>query len=115
MTVARFRVLAAVEAVTWMVMIGAVVAKRGFGVEQATALIGPVHGIVFLAYLAGVVFLREELQWSFGRTTLAIVAAVIPAGAYLIVDRHLLSSAPTTVGARSVPNEHADGQEASPS
>ena len=39
MTVARFRMIAAAEAVSWLVLIVATVAKHGFGVEGATTVI----------------------------------------------------------------------------
>ncbi len=93
MTITRFRWLAVLETVSWLTLIVAVIAKRGFGVEGATTVLGPVHGLIFLAYLAGVVFLREELRWPASRAVIAVVAAVIPFGAYLIVDRQFLSPA----------------------
>jgi integral membrane protein len=85
LTVARFRMIAAAEAISWLVLIVATVAKRGFGVEGATTVIGPVHGVIVLVYLAGVAFLREELDWSGRRTLLALVATVIPFGTFRVV------------------------------
>lgn len=85
MTVPRFRMIAAAEAVSWLVLIVATVAKRGFGVEDATAVIGPIHGVIVLAYVAGVAFLREELGWSGRQTVLALVATVIPFGTFRVM------------------------------
>jgi integral membrane protein len=90
-TIRRFRIIALAETISWLVMLAAVVAKRVFSVEAATAAIGPIHGVVFLVYLTGVVFLREELDWSGRRTVVAVLAAVVPLGAYLIVERRLLA------------------------
>jgi len=95
-TVARFRLVALAETMSWLVMLAAVVAKRLFDVDDATATIGPVHGVVFLVYLVGVVLLREELDWSGRRTVGAVVAAVIPLGAYLVVERRLLNPGAAT-------------------
>jgi integral membrane protein len=85
LTVARFRMIAAAEAVSWLVLIVATVAKHGFGVEGATTVIGPIHGVIVLAYVAGVAFLREELHWSGRQTLLALVATVIPFGTFRVV------------------------------
>lgn len=93
MTIGRFRIIALVETVSWLVMLAAVVAKRVFEVHGATAAIGPIHGVVFLVYLTGVVFLREELDWSGRRTVGAVFAAVVPLGAYLVVERRFLAGA----------------------
>ena len=85
MTIARFRLIAAAEAISWLVLIVATVAKRGFDVEEATSVIGPIHGVIVLVYVAGVAFLREELGWSGRRTLLALVATVIPFGTFRVV------------------------------
>jgi integral membrane protein len=85
LTVPRFRMIAAAEAISWLVLIAATVAKRGFGVEDATAVIGPIHGVIVLAYVAGVAFLREELGWSGRQTLFALVATVIPFGTFRVV------------------------------
>jgi integral membrane protein len=90
-TLARFRLVAIAEAVSYLALLAAVVAKRGFGVDGATSVVGPVHGIVFLAYLASVAFLREELEWPTRRTLAALAAALVPLGAYLVVERRYLS------------------------
>jgi integral membrane protein len=84
LTVSRFRLIAVAEAITWLVLIAATVAKHGFGVAGATNVIGPVHGVVVLAYLAGVGMLREELEWSSRRTLFAVVATVIPLGTMVV-------------------------------
>lgn len=55
------RRVAAAEAVSYLALLAAVVAKRGFGVPERVGLIGPIHGLVFLAYL-GVVF-AGRAQW----------------------------------------------------
>ncbi len=89
--IARFRLVALAEAISWVALIIATVAKRGFGVEGATEILGPIHGVVFLAYLAAVVFLREDLGWSLKRTMIAVAAALVPMGAYFIVERRYLS------------------------
>jgi integral membrane protein len=85
LTVARFRLIATAEAVSWLVLIVATVAKHGFGVEGATTVIGPIHGVIVLAYLAGVAFLREDVGWSGRQTLLAIAATVIPLGTFRVV------------------------------
>ena len=99
--IARFRLIALAEAVTWLVLIAATVAKRAFDVEEATAVIGPIHGVIFLVYLAAVMYLREDLGWSLKRTVVAIAAAVIPLGAYLIVERRYLPEAEADAAARA--------------
>ncbi len=99
MTVARFRLIAVAEAVTWLALIAATVARHGFGVEGATTAIGPVHGVIVLAYFAGVGLLREQLEWSSRRTLAAVVATVVPFGTLFVV-RQVSESPVRPKGAR---------------
>lgn len=83
------RIIAVVEAVSYLALLVAVVAKRVFAQPGGVTVIGPIHGVIFLAYVAAVIFAREERHWD-GLTTLAcIVASVIPFGGY-VVERRLL-------------------------
>ena len=69
MTTRHLRTLALVEAISWMVMLAAVVAKRLFGLDEAVTVMGPVHGVIFLVYAGAVLAMREQLGWD-GRKTI---------------------------------------------
>lgn len=94
MTLSWIRIIAVAEAASYIALLVAVVAKRLFDQPGGVTVIGPIHGVVFLAYVAAVIFAREERKWD-GLTTLAcIAAAVIPFGGYL-VERRLLQDTAT--------------------
>jgi len=79
-----FRVVALVEAVSYLVLLVAVVAKYGFDAPIGVRIMGPVHGVIFLAY-AGLAFtVRDQLRWSAQHTAAVLAAAVIPLGGYLV-------------------------------
>ena len=88
----RLRVIAVVEAVTLLCLLGAVISYRVFDGPDWTATIGPVHGLAFVAYFVAVIQTREDLGWSARRTVAIVIAAVIPAGGFVIARR--LASAP---------------------
>jgi integral membrane protein len=46
---AAFRTVAIVEAITYVCLLAAIVAKRGFGYPEGVSIIGPVHGLAFVA------------------------------------------------------------------
>ena len=69
----------------------AVVAKRAFDHPEWVSLAGPVHGVAFLAYFALVIFVREEQRWGVRATLLALAAAVVPFGGY-VMERRLLQA-----------------------
>jgi integral membrane protein len=93
-----FRAVALVEAVSYLILLGAVVAKYAFDAPIGVRVMGPVHGVIFLVY-AGLAFtVREQLRWSTQHTFAVLAAAVIPLGGYL-VERSLAPArveAPTT-------------------
>lgn len=86
-----FRRIAVVEAVSYLALVGASVAKRAFDVQGLVPIVGPIHGVIFLAYLAAVFLVREELGWEVGHTLLVLGAAIIPLGGFY-AERRLLGA-----------------------
>jgi integral membrane protein len=87
-----FKVVAVAEAVSYLVLLGASVAKHVFDMPGAVPVMGPVHGVVFLGYLYLALMVREELGWKLMTTATVIVAAVIPLGG-IYVERRVLAEA----------------------
>jgi integral membrane protein len=83
------RIIAIAEAISYLALLVAVVAKRVFAEPGGVTVIGPIHGVIFLAYVAAVIFAREDRHWDLPTTLACIVASVIPFGGY-VVERRLL-------------------------
>jgi integral membrane protein len=66
--------------------------KYGADLPQAVQVMGPVHGVLFLAYVGLVVAARESLGWDLRRTVLALIAGVLPVAPFL-VERYWLKPA----------------------
>lgn len=92
-TVRWFRVVAVVEAISFVTLLAASIAKRAFDLPGLVPVIGPIHGLIFLAYFAYAVLLREELGWSTPKTFAVVAAAVVPFGG-IVVERRLVSDDP---------------------
>lgn len=76
----RFRFVAVLEAITWAVLLVAMVVKRVFDNEDAIFWPGMVHGIVFVAFLVIALLTAYVLRWSVGVTLLALVSSIPPFG-----------------------------------
>ena len=77
--VAAFRVVAVAEALSWAGLLAGMYVKHVLGTSEAgVQLFGPVHGAVFLAYVAVAALAARVLRWSPGTTVLALAAAVPP-------------------------------------
>lgn len=73
-----FRVLAIAEAISWTLLISALVLRATVGVALGVTIAGAIHGFVFLSYGATAVLLALHQRWTAWPTIAAIASAVIP-------------------------------------
>lgn len=82
------RYVALIEATSFLVLLVATYIKYADDSPEGVQVMGPVHGVLFLAYVLIVLMVRTPAQWS-NRTTLAVLlGAVLPFGGF-VVDRWL--------------------------
>ena len=92
-TVRALRYVSIAEATSFLVLLLiAMPLKYGADIPQAVSLVGPIHGVLFLAYVGLVVAAREALGWEIRRTVLALIASVLPV-APLLVERYWVKPA----------------------
>ena len=73
-----FRVVAVAEALSWAGLLAGMYVKHVLGTSEAgVQVFGPVHGVVFLGYVAVAMVAARVLRWS-PRTTLLALAAAVP-------------------------------------
>lgn len=80
--VAAFRVVAIAEAVSYLLLLGAVLLHRVFDGPDYIGGLGPVHGILFLVYVALVLRIRESQGWDLWKTLLIFVVSAVPFGGF---------------------------------
>ncbi len=94
-TLKTFRIVALTEATSFLILLVASVLKRTADFEVGVTVMGPVHGALFLAYVALAILLRPEQGWDTKTFVLILLGAVVPFGGY-VVDRWLTSSSRST-------------------
>lgn len=74
------------EAVSYLVLLCGVVAKRVFDApgEGGVPILGPIHGLIYLAYAGVIMATRDPLGWKAKETILALVAGAIPFGGFWV-------------------------------
>lgn len=78
-----FRTIAVAEAVSWLGLLIAMLFKwviqddPNTGMEGGVPIMGPIHGVIFIAYVACCFLARSTFGWSV-RTTLVALASSIP-------------------------------------
>jgi integral membrane protein len=78
-----FRTVAIAEAISWAGLLIAMFFKwivqddPHTGIQGGVPIMGPIHGVIFLAYVASCFLARSSFGWS-RRTTLLALASSIP-------------------------------------
>jgi len=89
------RIVAILEAVSFLVLLVATVVKETGGTESGVRLMGPVHGVLFLLYALLVLLVASDEKWRLKRTLLTLLCAVLPFGGF-VADAKLIGPAEST-------------------
>ena len=73
-----FKTFAKAEAVTWTLLITALILRATGFDPVAVAIAGSIHGAVFLGYAVTAALTGVNQRWGFGKTTLAVALAIVP-------------------------------------
>ena len=86
MTLRNFKLVALIEATTFLLLLVASYVKRANDQPLGVEILGPIHGLLFIAYVVMALGVRESAGWSGKQTGLILLGAVLPFGGY-VVDR----------------------------
>ena len=78
------RWIALAEATSFIALLIAAVIKRTADNEIGVQILGPIHGLLFIAYVVNVFSIRTELGWNGTTTFWILVGAVVPFGGYVV-------------------------------
>ena len=85
----RFRLTALAEGSSFLVLLCiAMPMKYLMGMPQVVTVVGAIHGILFLLYVAQLARLRSTYQWDNRFSFYAFLASLLPLGPF-IFDKHL--------------------------
>ena len=91
----KFRTVALLEALSYLALLVATFVKRVIEGPDLVPVLGPIHGILFLAYLLLTLLVREEQGWTVGQTLIVLIASAIPFGAFVVNARMVHDPAPS--------------------
>jgi integral membrane protein len=85
----QLRVVALLEGVSFLILLlVAMPLKYLAHLPMAVRIVGMIHGMLFLAFLAALLHAATTHEWSRQRAFLALVAALVPFGTF-VLDRAL--------------------------
>lgn len=86
------RIVAVLEAISFLVLLVATVVKETGGTKRGVKLMGPLHGVLFLVYALLVLLVASDEKWRLKRTLLTLLCAVLPFGGF-VADAKLIGPA----------------------
>jgi integral membrane protein len=72
------------EAISWLGLLLGMVMKYGFDNEQGVSIMGPVHGMLFMAFAVLLVMTHVQERWPIRKTVLAFLESIPPFLGFLL-------------------------------
>ena len=85
--VRAFRAVAVAEAISWLALIVATIVKYTADQPVGVQVLGPIHGVLFLAYVALALAVRAQLRWNATTSLIVLVDSVLPGGGLIVARR----------------------------
>lgn len=73
-----FRTLAIAEAITWTLLIAALITRAVTDISVVVTIAGGIHGFIFLSYGATAILVAMNQRWGVWPAVVAIASAIIP-------------------------------------
>jgi len=85
-----FKLISTLEAISFLVLLGiAMPLKYFWEMPQMVQIIGMIHGVLFLLYIAGATYISQQLNWTIKKLSIAILCSVLPFGPFYIERNYL--------------------------
>jgi integral membrane protein len=78
-----------IEAVTYLALVVATVVKYAEGDDRGVAVLGPIHGVLFLIFAALLLVHHRDLGWPLWKAVMAMVIGSLPFGGFWVERKWL--------------------------
>ena len=79
----RLRLIGFLEGLSFLLLLFVAMPVKYFaGIKEATMVPGMLHGVLFLLYILAVFQVREDMEWNWKTTFIALVASILPFGTF---------------------------------
>lgn len=88
--VKAFRIISTLEAISFLVLLGvAMPLKYIWNMPQMVKIVGSLHGLLFVLYVLGAVYMWKKLEWSFKTLVIVVLCSVLPFGPFYVEKKYL--------------------------
>lgn len=90
LSVKTFRWISTLEAISFLVLLGiAMPLKYIWHLPKMVEIVGMAHGVLFVLYVFGAIYMYKKLNWSISDLFLVIICSVVPFGPFYVEHRYL--------------------------
>ena len=80
--VRQLRLVSLTEATSYVALLVATAVKASGGTDVGVTVLGPVHGVLYLVFVAMIARRREALHWPWAKAFTAMIIGSLPLGGY---------------------------------
>lgn len=89
-SIKTFKLISLLEAISFLVLLGiAMPLKYIWGMEQMVKMVGWAHGLLFVLYIGGAIYMYEKLKWSVSDLSIVILCSILPFGPFYAERKYL--------------------------
>ncbi|MDN3723603.1 DUF3817 domain-containing protein [Aequorivita sp. SDUM287046] len=89
-SVKTFRIISTLEAISFLVLLGiAMPLKYIWHMPQMVQIVGMAHGVLFVLYVMGALYMYRKMQWSITDLFVIIMCSIIPFGPFYVERKYL--------------------------
>lgn len=89
-----FKIISTLEAISFLVLLLiAMPLKYAFNMPEYVRIVGSFHGLLFVLYVLGALWMYKRLNWNIKMLIIAVLCSVIPFGPFYVEKKYLPSKA----------------------
>ncbi|MER6828517.1 DUF3817 domain-containing protein [Streptosporangium sp. NPDC000563] len=73
-----FRILAYIVGVMLLILVTCIVLRYGFGIEEPSKIVSPIHGFLYMLYLVATMNLGMKARWTWQYILGVMLAGTVP-------------------------------------
>lgn len=88
--VKTFKIVSTLEAISYLVLLGiAMPLKYIWDMPEMVKIVGMAHGILFVLYVLGALYMWKKLQWSVITLGIVLLCSMLPFGPFYVERKYL--------------------------
>ncbi|NGX85040.1 DUF3817 domain-containing protein [Aequorivita sp. KMM 9714] len=90
LSVKTFKLISTLEAISFLVLLGiAMPLKYIWDMPEMVQIVGMAHGILFVLYVGGAIYMYKKLNWSISDLFIVVMCSVLPFGPFYVERKYL--------------------------